>query len=157
MLVRADLEDHASPACDCYPTTRVVPVLVANDSGANRVVAPYGSSEGRIATNPIAIGIPRPAPPNHVLDMATSVWMLALDRTRFLAPGEHETETERLVRFVHSATPLRGTRSWTPGEPPARAVETLRCEGVPGVAAAWASLCELASEPIPDHSYEEAQ
>lgn len=37
-------------------------MLVVNDSGANQVVATYGSGEGRLATNPIAIGIPRPAP-----------------------------------------------------------------------------------------------
>jgi LDH2 family malate/lactate/ureidoglycolate dehydrogenase len=51
----------------------MIAILAANDSGANQVVAPHGSDEGRLATNPIAVGIPREAPPHLVLDMATSV------------------------------------------------------------------------------------
>jgi LDH2 family malate/lactate/ureidoglycolate dehydrogenase len=47
-------------------------MVVANDSGANQVVAPHGGIEGRLATNPIAFGIPRTQPPHLVLDMATS-------------------------------------------------------------------------------------
>ena len=47
-------------------------IMMANDSGANQVVAPYGGSDGRLATNPIAFGIPRSHPPHLVLDMATS-------------------------------------------------------------------------------------
>lgn len=197
----------------------VVAVLVVNDSGANQLVAPYGSGEGRLATNPIAIGIPRPTPPHLVLDMATSVashgtvelhrltgaavpegltagdvllplggakgtglaivvdvlagvlsgagssdaapvydyqgvWMLALDPERFLDPGQLETETERLVRYVRSATPLPGHEVLVPGEHSARAVEALLRDGIPVLAAVWASLCELATElhvPIPDH------
>jgi hydroxycarboxylate dehydrogenase B len=51
----------------------MIAVLAANDSGANQVVAPHGSAEPRLATNPLAIGIPRPQPPHLVLDMSTSV------------------------------------------------------------------------------------
>lgn len=202
----------------------VVAVLVVNDSGANQLVAPYGSGEGRLATNPIAIGIPRPTPPHLVLDMATSVashgtveqhrlsgaavpegwtagnvllplggakgtglalavdvlagvlsgagssgearvydyqgvWMLALDPERFLDPGRLETETERLVRYVRSATPLPRHEVLVPGERSARAVEALLRDGIPVLGPVWASLCELATElhvPIPDHRYEEA-
>jgi hydroxycarboxylate dehydrogenase B len=201
----------------------VVAVLVVNDSGANQVVAPHGSGEGRLATNPIAIGVPRPAPPHLVLDMATSatshgtvemhrltgaalpegwtvgdvllplggakgtglalfvdvlagvlsgagssreapahdyqgVWVLALDPGRFLAPGQLETETERLVRCVRSASPLPGQEVLVPGEPSARAVEAHLRDGIPVPAPVWASLCELATKldvPIPDHRYEE--
>jgi LDH2 family malate/lactate/ureidoglycolate dehydrogenase len=50
----------------------MVGVLAANDSGANQVVAPFGSLERRLGTNPVAVGIPRPRPPHFVLDMATS-------------------------------------------------------------------------------------
>ena len=47
-------------------------IMMANDSGANQVVAPHGGADGRLATNPIAFGIPRSHPPHLVLDMATS-------------------------------------------------------------------------------------
>jgi LDH2 family malate/lactate/ureidoglycolate dehydrogenase len=47
--------------------------LFANDAGAGQVVAPFGGAEGRLATNPLAVGIPRARPPHLVLDMATSV------------------------------------------------------------------------------------
>ena len=40
--------------------------------GANRV-APFGGTDGRLATNPIAAAIPRPGGSHIVLDMATSV------------------------------------------------------------------------------------
>lgn len=51
----------------------LIAILAANDSGASQVVAPHGSDEARLATNPIAIGIPRASPPHFVLDMSTSV------------------------------------------------------------------------------------
>jgi LDH2 family malate/lactate/ureidoglycolate dehydrogenase len=63
------LADYAARAADAG----VIAILAANDSGANQVVAPHGSDEGRLATNPIAVGIPRQGPPHLVLDMATSV------------------------------------------------------------------------------------
>jgi uncharacterized oxidoreductase len=40
--------------------------------GANRV-APFGGSDGRLSTNPIAAAIPRPGGAHVVLDMATSM------------------------------------------------------------------------------------
>ena len=48
-------------------------IVFANDSGRSEVVAPFGGTLPRLATNPIAIGIPRRQPPHLVLDMATSV------------------------------------------------------------------------------------
>jgi LDH2 family malate/lactate/ureidoglycolate dehydrogenase len=51
----------------------VIAILAANDSGANEVVAPHGAVEPRLATNPIAVGIPRRSAPHLVLDMSTSV------------------------------------------------------------------------------------
>jgi uncharacterized oxidoreductase len=63
------LADYVARAADAG----MIAVLAANDSGANQVVAPHGSGEGRLATNPIAVGIPRQEPPHLVLDMATSV------------------------------------------------------------------------------------
>ncbi len=51
----------------------LIAILAVNDSGANQVVAPHGSDEARLATNPLAIGIPRATAPHLVLDMSTSV------------------------------------------------------------------------------------
>jgi uncharacterized oxidoreductase len=48
-------------------------IVVANDAGAGQVVAPPGSSAGRLATNPLAIAAPRSGEPPFVLDMSTSV------------------------------------------------------------------------------------
>jgi LDH2 family malate/lactate/ureidoglycolate dehydrogenase len=87
------------------------------------------------------------------------VWVLALDPGRFLAPGQLETETERLERYVRSASPLPGQEVLVPGEPSAPAVEALLRDEIPVLASVWASLCELATElhvSIPDHRYEEA-
>ncbi len=51
----------------------VVTLMFANDAGSGQVVAPHGGAEGRLATNPLAAGVPRARPPHLVLDMATSV------------------------------------------------------------------------------------
>ena len=37
------------------------------------LVAPFGAVERRLATNPVAIGVPRPGEPHLILDFATSV------------------------------------------------------------------------------------
>ena len=58
---------------DAIATRGRIGIVMANDGGQNAVVAPYGGAEPRLATNPIAIGIPRREPPHLVLDMATSV------------------------------------------------------------------------------------
>jgi uncharacterized oxidoreductase len=63
------LADYAERAAD----RGTIAILAANDAGANEVVAPYGSLEPRLATNPIAVGVPRTEPPHLVLDMSTSV------------------------------------------------------------------------------------
>jgi LDH2 family malate/lactate/ureidoglycolate dehydrogenase len=47
--------------------------MAANDGGNNQHVAPPHGRFGRLGTNPLAIGVPRPAPPHLVVDMATSV------------------------------------------------------------------------------------
>lgn len=47
--------------------------LLAADSGRGpKAVAPFGSSEARLGTNPICLGVPRASGPPAVLDMATS-------------------------------------------------------------------------------------
>ncbi|HEY8367685.1 MAG TPA: Ldh family oxidoreductase [Thermodesulfobacteriota bacterium] len=51
----------------------VVGLVFANDSGALQRVAPAGGIEGRLSTNPFAVGIPRRTPPHLVVDVSTSV------------------------------------------------------------------------------------
>jgi LDH2 family malate/lactate/ureidoglycolate dehydrogenase len=48
--------------------------MCANDGGANQHVVPTGGEEGRLSTNPIAFGFPRPEPPHLIVDMATSAY-----------------------------------------------------------------------------------
>ena len=62
------LADAAARLAAC----RRIGIVMTNDSGANQVVAPHGGADGRLATNPIAFGIPRSWPPHLVFDMATS-------------------------------------------------------------------------------------
>lgn len=67
--------------------------------------------------------------------------------------------TERLSRYVCSASPLPGREVLVPGEPSARNVEAHLRDGILVPAPVWTTLCELATEldvPIPDHRYEEA-
>jgi uncharacterized oxidoreductase len=54
----------------------------ANSSKHGHFVVPFGGSEGRLATNPIAYGVPRLQGPPIVLDMATS--MIAEGKIRVL-------------------------------------------------------------------------
>lgn len=51
----------------------VVGLVFANDSGALQRVAPAGGLEGRLSTNPFAVGVPRRRPPHLVVDVSTSV------------------------------------------------------------------------------------
>ncbi|HWP35026.1 MAG TPA: Ldh family oxidoreductase [Thermodesulfobacteriota bacterium] len=62
-------------------------LMVANDGGGNRIVAPAGGLEGRLSTNPLAIGLPRRSPPHLVVDLATSV-VAAGTLAACLAAGE---------------------------------------------------------------------
>lgn len=50
----------------------LIGIVMANDSGTNQVVAPHGGGDGRLGTNPLAVGVPRAHPPHLVFDMATS-------------------------------------------------------------------------------------
>jgi uncharacterized oxidoreductase len=62
-----------------------------NTSGAQRV-APYGGSDRRLSTNPLAIGIPVAGGPPVILDITTSTvaegkLMVALNKGERVAPG----------------------------------------------------------------------
>lgn len=62
------LHDLATLVADRGP----ICLVFANDAGRNAIVVPYHGTEPRLATNPIAVGIPRRSEPHLVLDMATS-------------------------------------------------------------------------------------
>ncbi|MEW6752902.1 MAG: Ldh family oxidoreductase [Candidatus Latescibacterota bacterium] len=51
----------------------MIGVLFANLHGGGRIVVPWGGRQSRLATNPVAIGVPRRGAGPLVLDMATSV------------------------------------------------------------------------------------
>ena len=48
-------------------------LLFANAHGAGPSVAPWGGRQGRVSTNPLAVGIPRAGEDPTVLDMTTSI------------------------------------------------------------------------------------
>jgi len=59
--------------CERAANLGVAILFFVNDAGAGQDVAPPGALHPRLATNPIAFGIPRARAPHLVLDMSTSV------------------------------------------------------------------------------------
>ncbi len=59
--------------CERAAEAGVATLMFVNCSGGAQDVAPPGGLERRLATNPIAAGIPRARSPHLVLDMSTSV------------------------------------------------------------------------------------
>ena len=51
----------------------MVSIHFVNTSGIGILVAPFGASEGRMSTNPVAVGVPRDGQPPLILDFATSI------------------------------------------------------------------------------------
>ena len=51
----------------------LISIHFVNTSGLGMLVAPFGGTERRMSTNPIAIGVPMPDGPPVVLDCATSI------------------------------------------------------------------------------------
>ena len=51
----------------------LISIHFVNTSGLGMLVAPFGGTERRMSTNPIAIGVPMPDGPPAVLDCATSI------------------------------------------------------------------------------------
>jgi hydroxycarboxylate dehydrogenase B len=51
----------------------MIGIVMCNDHGSTPSVAPFGGIDGRMSTNPIAIGIPTGGPHPIIIDMATSV------------------------------------------------------------------------------------
>ena len=70
----------------------LIGMLMTNDSGAGQVVAPHHGSDGRLGTNPLAFGIPRPQPPDLVFDMATSTTSSGAARIEARWAGVHQPQ-----------------------------------------------------------------
>ncbi|AQW55985.1 Ldh family oxidoreductase [Streptomyces violaceusniger] len=70
---RAEHAGRLADYCDRAAAEGIALLLFANDAGAGQDVAPPGGLRPRLATNPIAVGIPRAKAPHLVLDMSTSV------------------------------------------------------------------------------------
>lgn len=70
---RAEHAGRLADHCERAAAAGIALFLFANDAGAGQDVAPPGASQPRLATNPIAIGVPRERAPHLVLDMSTSV------------------------------------------------------------------------------------
>lgn len=70
---RAEHAGRLADHCERAAAAGIALLLFANDAGAGQDVAPPGGLRPRLATNPIAVGIPRATAPHLVLDMSTSV------------------------------------------------------------------------------------
>ena len=70
-------------------------LLLVNDAGGNPNVAPWGSTEPFLSTNPLAAGIPRRDAAPIVIDMSTSV--AAAGRLRMLAAEGREAPEGWLI------------------------------------------------------------
>jgi LDH2 family malate/lactate/ureidoglycolate dehydrogenase len=74
--------------CDHAANEGIAVFMFMNVGGGAIDVAPPGGAEARLATNPIAAGVPREGAPNLVMDMATS----AVARGRLSDAQERGTE-----------------------------------------------------------------
>ncbi len=72
-LRRSDHVGRFADFCERAAAQGVIMLCFVNDAGSEQDVAPPGGTEARLATNPIAAGVPRAGSPHLVLDMATSV------------------------------------------------------------------------------------
>ena len=64
------LADYAVMAAEAD----MIGIVLTSSGGASRIVAPYGSNEGRLSTNPMSVAFPSDRASPVVLDMATSAW-----------------------------------------------------------------------------------
>jgi uncharacterized oxidoreductase len=74
-VVTARRSNHVGRLADSVETLRaagLIGLAMVNDSGAGQCVVPYGGMEGRLATNPIAVGIPGGQGPGILFDFSTS-------------------------------------------------------------------------------------
>ncbi len=74
-VVTASNSNHVGRLADTVETLKdggVIGVAAANDAGAGQGVVPWGGMDGRLATNPIAVGIPGGDGPGILFDFSTS-------------------------------------------------------------------------------------
>lgn len=75
---------------DALADQGLIGLMMVNDAGANLVVVPPRSLEGRLGTNPLAFAVPREQRPHLVMDFATSTvsfGTLVMERRRGAAPS----------------------------------------------------------------------
>jgi len=74
-VVTARNSNHVGRLADTAATLKaagLISVVAANDSGAGQCVVPWGGKDGRLATNPIAVGVPGGDGPGILFDFSTS-------------------------------------------------------------------------------------
>ncbi len=74
-VVTARNSNHVGRLADYAESLRgagVIGLVMANDSGSGQHVVPWGGLEGRLSTNPIAMGIPGADGPGILFDFSTS-------------------------------------------------------------------------------------
>jgi LDH2 family malate/lactate/ureidoglycolate dehydrogenase len=72
-LYRSSHAGRFADYCERAAAQGIAILFFVNDAGGYQDVAPAGGLDARLATNPIAAGIPRASSPHLVLDMSTSV------------------------------------------------------------------------------------
>lgn len=74
-VVTVKNSNHVGRLADYAQTFKdagLIGLLTANDSGAGQAVVPWGGIDGRLSTNPIAVGIPGGNGPGILFDFSTS-------------------------------------------------------------------------------------
>ena len=74
-VVTAKNSNHVGRLADTVEIVKdagLIGLAVANDSGAGQCVVPWGGMDGRLSTNPIAVGIPGGDGPGVLFDFSTS-------------------------------------------------------------------------------------
>jgi uncharacterized oxidoreductase len=74
-VVTAKHSNHVGRLADYAQTIRdagLIGLVTVNDSGAGQAVVPWGGMDGRLSTNPIAVGIPGGTGPGILFDFSTS-------------------------------------------------------------------------------------
>jgi uncharacterized oxidoreductase len=74
-VATANHSNHVGRLADYAETIRaagLIGLVAVNDSGAGQCVVPWGGIDPRLATNPLAMGLPGEATPGILFDFATS-------------------------------------------------------------------------------------
>jgi uncharacterized oxidoreductase len=74
-VVTARNSNHVGRLADVVELVRdagLIALAAVNDSGAGQCVAPWGGADGRLSTNPIAVGVPGGEGPGILFDFSTS-------------------------------------------------------------------------------------